>query len=602
MKRILSILLLLAASPLQAAVDFTQWHDPAEIETILNDFVAAHPAIASVTTIGASLGGLPIKALKISDNVAVNEPSEGDFVIMATHHAREWLATESSLFIADQILTRYATDAQIQADVNGLQIWIIPVVNPDGFAFTQTPGNRFWRKNRRNNGDGTFGVDLNRNWGYQWGLNSGSSPVTSEPNYRGPFAWSEPEIVVMRDFLAARSNLKAMITYHSFSELFLRPWSYTTADPPGEPTLNALAERSIARIAAVHGHTYAEEIWYTSSGEATDWTWGDRRVAGFTPEVRPTLGDGSVTRFDPPTTEIIPNGEENLAAALALIHDAAARELWIRDHAGDTGAEPSAVWTGTNWSAPFWTSPDITTVPETLDQGATVELRVRIQNNTGQPRMNVRLDTYFTDPRISLEFPNPDATLIGSETGITVPPGGRTVTMNWTVPIGTNSWGERHWCVGAIVMHDRDLPLTTQAQRSSNVAIKNFNTTETVVMGMNLVVAATNFLEFDSELAAAVDPIGVPPGWRVILAEPPKPQARAAIALTSIERKGRLLDAKGRLLAPGETIYIPVRVVPPPGTPPGTSVDVSVHAALLPLVPGRREASGNGFTYRVVVQ
>jgi carboxypeptidase T len=602
MKRFGLLLVFAATLPLQAAVDFTQWHDPAEVATILNDFVAAYPTLASITTIGASVEHQPILALKISDNVGTNEPAEGDLVILATHHACEWIGTETALFIAEQLLTRYATDTQLRNDVNNLQIWIVPIVNPDGFAFAQTAGNRFWRKNRRNNGDGTFGVDLNRNWGYQWGLDSGSSPTSSSLTYRGTGAWSEPEIAFLRDFLGGLSNLKAVVTYHSFSELFLRSWSYTTSDPPGEPTLNAIADRSIARIAAVHGHTYAESIWYTSSGEATDWTWGESRVAGFTPELRPTYGDGSPTRFDPPTSEIIPTGQENTAAVLALIHDAAARELWIRDHAGDTGAEPSAVWTSSGWSAEFWTSPDITAVPATLDQGATVTLNVRIHNNSGASRTNVKMDVYFTDPRISLEFPNPAATLIGSRTGLTVPPAGLTVTMPWTVPVGTNSWGERHWCVGAIVMHDRDLPLTTQAQRSSNVAIRNFNTTETVVAGMNLVVAATNFLEVDAELATIIDQASLPPGWRVVLADMPKPQPRAPVALTSIERKGRLLDATGPLLAPGQTVYIPVRVIPPPGAPSGAEANVAVHAALLPLMPGKREPSGNGFTYRVVVK
>ena len=109
----------------------------------------------------------PIKVLKISDNVAVDEPAEGDVLIVALHHAREWISVETSLYIAEQILTQYAANPRLKADVKKLQIWIVPVVNPDGFAYTwSSPANRYWRKNRRNNGDGTFGVDLNRNWGH----------------------------------------------------------------------------------------------------------------------------------------------------------------------------------------------------------------------------------------------------------------------------------------------------------------------------------------------------------------------------------------------------------------------------------------------------
>jgi murein tripeptide amidase MpaA len=601
MKRLATKLLLLVvfsvAAP-QAAqpIDFTTWHTPSQIDQILTDFVTTYPSLCALSSIGTSVEGRQIKALKISNNPAVNDPSKGDVVIMATHHAREWLSTETALYIAEQLLTRYTTDAQIQADVNQLQIWIIPVVNPDGFAHTQT-ADRYWRKNRRDNGDGTFGVDLNRNYGYQWGLASGSSPFTSDDTYRGTGPFSEPEVAAIRDFLQTRTNLKTILTYHSYSELFLRPWAYTTDDPPGEPTLAALAQRSIAVIQAVHGHTYTENIWYTSSGETTDFTWGTMRVSGFTPEVRPSpTGPGG---FNPPTTEIIPNIEENFAAARALIHDAGARELWIRDYVGDTGAEPSAIWTSAGWSHPFWTSPDIWTVPATLDQGATVTLNIRITNNTGTYRTGVRVDAYWTDPRISLEFPNPDAHLIASQTGLTVPPFGLTVSMPWTVPIGTNSWGERHWCVGAIVMHVTDLPLTTQAERSSNVAIHNFVTTETLA-ATSLIVAATNFLAVDAELAAVVDTRSIPAGWRVVLGTPPKTQSRVDLA-TAIGRKGRLLNAKGPLLAPGETIYLPVHIDPPKNAKAGDTITVPVHAALMPLLPGKRTPVGNGYTYKVVI-
>jgi hypothetical protein len=588
-------LILVSPRPSDAAIDFSNFHTPAQVDAILNDLVAAHPGLAQLSTIGTSHEGRPIKVLKISDNVATNDPDEGDVLFVAMHHAREWISVEMALYLAEQILVQYSTNAQLQADVNNLEIWIVPIVNPDGYAYTHAASsNRLWRKNRRNNMDGTFGVDLNRNWGYQWGLASGSSGSTFSEVYRGPAAFSEPEILALRNFANGLDNLKTMLSYHSYSELFLRPWGYTIADAPGEKTLRELALRSINVIQAVHGHLYAETIGYTAAGETTDWFWGEHRISAFTPELRPATAAGG--GFVPPAAEIVPSNQENLPAAVALVHDAGDREVWMKDYVADTGAEPSAVWTGTNWSHAFWVSPDITTVPVTLDQGATVDLNVHIRNNTGMAQNNVNLDIYFTDPRISLEFPNPDATLIASRTSLTVPPGGLTVTVPWTVPVGTNSWGERHWCVGAIVMHPDDLPLTTEAQRSSNVAIRNFNTTETVV-GSNLLVAATNFLLTDAELLVSVDDL--PPGWEIVLPPPPRPIE--GNRLTSIERKGRLVGATGRLLRPGETIYIPIRVTPPGTAAPGDRVEVNVHGGLLPIVAGRRTAVGNGFTYQVVV-
>jgi len=583
-----------------ADIDFSDYHSPSQVEDEMTNLASAYPTLAEVVTVGASVNGAPIQALKISDNVATDETDEGDVIFIAAHHAREWLTVEMALYLAEYLLQHYSSDLQLQADMNNLEIWIVPISNPDGVAYSWSSAtNRYWRKNRRDNGDGSFGVDLNRNWGYQWGLNSGSSPDTWDDTYRGPGPFSEPETQAIRDLVQNVDNLKAFISYHTYSELFLRPWAYTSADPPGESTLQSIADRSISVMASVHGHTYTDGIWYTSSGETGDYLWGETRTAAFTPEMRPNCGlppTCGLAGFSPPATTIVPNNEENLPAALALIHDAGAREVWIKDYPTDSGAEPSAVWTGTGWSHAFWVSPDIWTVPETLDQGATVDLNVRLRNNTGSAKTNVQVDVYWTDPRISLEFPNPNATLIGSQT-VTVPAAGTTITMPWSVPVGTNSWGERHWCVGAVIKHATDMPLTTQAQRTSNIGIRNFNTTEVVVAG-TLLVAATNFLDVASELVVSIDQTSIPEGWTVVL--PPRPDPLPITRPTSAQRKARLLEVKGRVLEPGETVLIPVRVETPPGVAPGTSVDVNVHAALLPLVAGKREPVGNGYTYRVV--
>ncbi|UCE90032.1 MAG: zinc carboxypeptidase [Pseudomonadota bacterium] len=591
---------LLLSSVAFADIDFSDYHNPAQVAEAMTDLQSAYPAIAKIVNVGTSTNGEPINALKISDNVGTDETNEGDVIFIAAHHAREWLSVEMALYLAEYLLQHYATDAQLRADINNLEIWIVPISNPDGVAYSWDPaGDRYWRKNRRDNGDGTRGVDLNRNWGYAWGLESGSSPNTSDDNYRGPYAFSERETQDIRDLVNNVNNLKAFVSYHTYSELFLRPWAFTDNDPPGESTLKSIADRSIARIAAVHGHTYTDGIWYTASGDTTDYLWGETRTAAFTPEMRPHCGlppTCGLAGFSPPATEIIPNNEENLPAALALIHDAGAREIWIRDYPADSGAEPSAVWTAIGWTHAFWESPDIWTVPETLNQGATVELNVRVHNNTGVTKNNVQLDVYWTDPRISLEFPNPDATLIGSQT-VNVPPEGITVTMPWKTPVGTNILGERHWCVGAIVKHADDMPLTTQAQRTSNMGIRNFNTTE-VVEGGTLMVAATNFLQVASELVVTVDKEHIPKDWHVTL--PPRPAPVPGIRPTAPQRKAKLLGAKGILLEPGETIVLPLRVDAPPDVKPGTQVDVHVHAALLPLVAGKREAVGNGYTYRVI--
>ena len=174
---------------------FTNFRTPAQTNADLTRLHNTYPSLTQLTSIGNSVEGRPIRVLKISSTPSVNDPTKGDVVFVAEHHAREWISVEMALYLADQLLARYATDPQLQADMNRLQIWIIPTVNPDGYNYTASPsGYRYWRKNRQNNGGGIFGVDLNRNWGYQWGTSAGGS--SGSPNTTVPVVGSsKPESI-----------------------------------------------------------------------------------------------------------------------------------------------------------------------------------------------------------------------------------------------------------------------------------------------------------------------------------------------------------------------------------------------------------------------
>src|SRR5207248_1728560 len=100
--------------------------------------------------------------------------------------------------------------------------------------------NRLWRKNRRNNLDGNYGVDLNRNWGYQWG-GLGSSSSTSSDIYRGTGAFSEPETQALRDFITARPNTVLSFDLHSYSQIILEPWAYDFSLPPDTRTYTQIS-------------------------------------------------------------------------------------------------------------------------------------------------------------------------------------------------------------------------------------------------------------------------------------------------------------------------------------------------------------------------
>ncbi|MEO1086099.1 MAG: M14 family zinc carboxypeptidase, partial [Acidobacteriota bacterium] len=145
----------LLASPSLAQIDFSNFHSPAEVDAILEELVDEHPTLARLSTIGTSHEGRPIQVLKISDNVHLDETDEDDVLFVAAHHAREWITVEMALYLAEQLLVRYDTDPQLRADIDNLEIWIVPIVNPDGVAYSWLPtGDRMWRKNRALNADG----------------------------------------------------------------------------------------------------------------------------------------------------------------------------------------------------------------------------------------------------------------------------------------------------------------------------------------------------------------------------------------------------------------------------------------------------------------
>src|SRR5262249_34119563 len=155
--------------------------------------------------------------------------------------------------------------------------------------------------------------------------------------------------------------------------------------------------------------------------------------------------------------------EENIPAAFALLHDAGAREVWLRDYVGDTGEEPSAIRTDDSWSHVVWESPDITSAVANIMAGSTATITVHVNNNTGAAVHDVTVEAYSDDPMV-LEVPTLTSTLIGSRT-LEVPAGGVNVDFQWAVPLSGNGYGGFTWNVGAIVKEAHDMPLTTKVER-----------------------------------------------------------------------------------------------------------------------------------------
>jgi carboxypeptidase T len=321
-------------------------------ESTLAEFkslATANPGLARYSRLGTSFEGREIFALKISKNAAVDDVSKPDVLITGLHHAREWISVESPVYFANRLVSEYATDDSIKYLVDHLQIWIVPIVNPDGLNYTQNSPNvesiRLWRKNRRPISSGTcpssVGVDLNRNYNYQWRLQDdapcpdycadrsclnddrGGSDEPASDIYRGPQAESEAEVKAIKSLVDdPNRRFRAQLDYHNYSQLILYPWGYTVFGTDDQNTLSGLAQQMSNALFGVNHQRYLAKQavdLYSLTGSSIDYAYGVNRVpAPFTVEMRPECCD-----FRVPESQIPAVNQENWVAAQGLLNWAA---------------------------------------------------------------------------------------------------------------------------------------------------------------------------------------------------------------------------------------------------------------------------------------
>jgi murein tripeptide amidase MpaA len=320
-----------SSPPVDPTDGVTDYHTYDEMVTELGQVVTDHSPIVSLTSIGTTYEGRDIWAMKISDNPLLEE-DEPEVYFNCMHHSREWLTTEVCLYIIQTLTDGYGLNQTITDIVNERQAWVIPMVNPDGRIYDggddpQSYAN--WRKNRFPNGDGSFGVDLNRNYGYMWG-GAGASDVTSSPIYRGSEPFSELETRSTRDFVVEHDFVFA-ISYHSSSQLILYPWGNTVNVTEDDSLFSTLASEMSNRItnkagSSSPGYTPAKgSDLYLTSGTDDDWLYAEKGIYAFTIELYPHWSDTGpaisppYNNFHPREDKIIPVCEDNIGAALFLL-------------------------------------------------------------------------------------------------------------------------------------------------------------------------------------------------------------------------------------------------------------------------------------------
>jgi carboxypeptidase T len=243
-------------------------------------------------------GNRPLYWVRISDNPDVDETGEPEILMTALHHAREPMSLSQLVFYMWYLLENYETNTEVRQIVNATELYLIPCLNPDGYAYNQQirpNGGGLWRKNRRPNGGGQFGVDLNRNYGKFWGFNnSGSSPSPSSETYRGPSAFSEPETRLVKQF-CEEHTFQVALNNHSYSNVLIYPYGHLQkSEAPDSTEIRGFAETLCQENHFYYG-TVFETINYTSNGGSDPWMYGDTtgkpKIFAFTPEMgEPGLG------------------------------------------------------------------------------------------------------------------------------------------------------------------------------------------------------------------------------------------------------------------------------------------------------------------------
>ncbi|MFH0815723.1 MAG: M14 family zinc carboxypeptidase [Methanobacteriota archaeon] len=299
-------MLFVAAAPLAAttpenrALDGYAGYD--DVKSALQGIAAQHPGFATLETLGTTFEGRGVLGLRLCAGAG---PAA---LVMGGHHAREPASVAVALAVARTLADGYGSNGTIRWLLDNREIWLVPMVNPDGIEHVLGTGDTEWRKNRRpvdSNGDGItdgVGVDLNRNYGHLWGEgNSVHDPASQE--YCGPGPFSEVETNAIR-MLAEREKFSTSVSFHSYGELVYYPWN-NGQDTGSNATLEALASEVAERngYTAVEGHTT-----YQTFGDSDDWLYANMSAAPVTVEIG--------TGFFPDQPEIDGMTPGNVEAAL----------------------------------------------------------------------------------------------------------------------------------------------------------------------------------------------------------------------------------------------------------------------------------------------
>ena len=304
-----------------------------EIENHLLTVATNYPMITDLFSIGQSYENRNLWCLEISNNPGIDE-QEPEVLFMGLHHAREWPTVSITLSIIDKLVESYGENTTITDLVNNRRIWIIPCVNPDGYYYDHDlfNGGKWWRKNRHYFPEfSVYGVDLNRNYGgscngdllAMWGTTGISHHPESEL-YCGAEPFSELEVQHVKQFFL-NHTIDASISWHTYGELVLWPWGYSTEEQaPDEDTMSQIGIHIAENITQMGGfesyHPSQSSGLYPTTGDTTDWFYGYSHYVLGRPHFAYTIE--ACDEFHPYESYLEQICKENVKGAMVLLQEA----------------------------------------------------------------------------------------------------------------------------------------------------------------------------------------------------------------------------------------------------------------------------------------
>ncbi len=284
---------LILALALPAAALHPRYHTHAEVRSELKAVAAAHPAITVLDTLGYSTtDGRAIWGLKISDNAAVDE-DEPVVLFNGVHHAEEIMGCEAIMWMIDELTTNYGVVDSVTQWVDDIEMWFIPMLNPDGHWVVESGIDTTWRKNiRDNNGNGVFDVDVDGvdpNFNYDWSWADGGAGEWESPYYRGTAPFSENESQIIRDICLATKPIFSL-NYHSpavsAGDVIYYPWYWPNVGfCPDYDVISSSANALAAKTLKLDDTPYYAVYGYSSAGKCRNWQYGAEGIIGLTMEI-----------------------------------------------------------------------------------------------------------------------------------------------------------------------------------------------------------------------------------------------------------------------------------------------------------------------------